>query len=227
MKFNKVYLQKDAIRNAIENKEDFETWYEDGDVFFRFQSKGNWESEKTPVQVMGRHGGQNALIKPDHRCLNYFLQLERWEYIMHPYVVGRHYYIEGMVWNVYSSFKEPPFDFFEETMTSFYHKAVHVKMKEFKNKGECYEIHVSDVRQLRIAVISLVAIGLKEEWQGLSEGEAVQGATWYERLKNRIFDPKGIPYEQIQQLIERESPLVTPIKPQGRPIDIKKAKKKR
>lgn len=227
MKFNKIYLQKDAIRNAIDNDEDFETWYEDGDLFFTFHSKDHWKSEKTPVQVFGRMGGQNALIKPDNRALNYFIQHERWEYIMHPYVIGHHYYIEGMVWNLYGSFFEPPFDIFEETMTSFYHKAVHVKMKEFKNKGLCYEIHCPDVRQLRIAVLSVVAIGIKEEWKGLSEGEEVQGATWYQRLRNRVFDPKGFTYEQIQHLIETDSALVRPIKPQGRPIDIKKQKKKK
>lgn len=218
MKYNKVYMPKDAIARH----EDFDTWYEDGEIFMRFESKGSWESEKTPVRVIGRLGGQNALIKPDNRALNYYLQHERYEYTMHALVINKHYFIEGMVWDMYGSFQEPPFDILEETLTSFDHKAVHVRLKEFKNKGECYEIHVSDLTKLRIGVISVVAIGIKEEWKGLSEGEDAKDFTWWEKVKRGISATKGLTYEQVEYLEAIDSPLVRIIRPKGRPIDYRK-----
>ena len=187
MKFNKIYLQKDAIARH----EDFDTWYEDGERFYRFESKGGWKSEKDKISVIGRMGGENGQIRPDNRCLNYFLRFERYEYIMHPYVIFKHYYIEGMLWDLYGSAAEPPFDFVCETKTSYNKKDVHVKERLFRDKGMCYEIHVPDLTKLRVAVIALVAILIKEEWKGLSECEEVRGATWMERLKNRVIENKG------------------------------------
>lgn len=216
MKYNKVYMQKDAIARH----EDFDTWYEDGSIFYKFVSKDGWNAEKNKIEVF-REGakGASAEIRPDNRCLNYYLRHERYEYIMHPYVINKHYYIEGMLWDLYGSFAEPPFDLVCETKTSYNKKDVHVKMKEFKNKGLCYEIHVPDLSKLRIAVTALVAIGIKEEWKGLSECEEVRGATMLERLKNRIIENKGYTYEQVQQLELEGSPLVQVVKPQGRPMD--------
>ena len=92
-KFNKIYIQQDAIAKH----EDFDAWYEDGDVFLRFTSKQGWSSEKDRVQIMGRMGGQVGLIKPDNNVLNYYIRYERWEYILHTIVIEHHYYIEGMV----------------------------------------------------------------------------------------------------------------------------------
>lgn len=215
MKFNKVYIPVDAVSKH----EDFDTYYEDGDLFYRFENKKGWTEEKQKVAVMGRMGGENGQIRPDHRCLNYFLRFERYQYIMHPHVVGKHYYIEGMLWDIYGAVSEPPIDFYTETRTSYNHKDVHVKLKEFKNKGMCYEIHVPDLQKLRIAVIAFVAMLIKEEWKGLSEGEDYKGATWGERLKGRLFESKGIPYDEMQRLIEEESPLATPVRPVGRPMD--------
>lgn len=215
MKFNKVYFQKDAIARH----EDFDTWYEDGERFLRFESKQGWKREKDRVQIMGRMGGQVGLIKPDNRTLNYFIQYERYEYILHTYVIEHHYYVEGMVWDLYGSFNDPPFNVVEETLTSYDHKAVHVKLTEFRDKGLCYEIHVPDLEKLRIAVACVVAIGIKEEWKGLSEGEEWESANLLERLKGRIFENKGHSYEEIQNLIALDSPLTRVIKPQGRPID--------
>lgn len=208
-------MQKDAIARH----EDFDTWYEDGELFYRFENKKGWTSEKDKISVIGRMGGENGQIRPDNRCLNYFLRFERYEYIMHPYVINEHYYIEGMLWDLYGSFSNPPFNFVTETKTSYNKKDVHVTMRPFKNKGECYEIHVPDLTKLRIAVISLVAIGIKEEWKGLSEGEEYRRATMLERLKDRIFENKGLTYEQIQRLKLEGSPLVDVKRPQGRPID--------
>lgn len=219
MKFNKVYIQKDAIAKH----EDFDTWYEDGDLFLRFQCKKGWQAEKNPVQIMGRMGGQVGLIKPDNRTLNYYIQYERWEYILHTYVIEKHYYLEGMVWDLYGSFNEPPFNICEETLTSYEHKAAHIKLKEFKDKGLCYEIHVPDLRKLRIAVAAVVAIGIKEEWKGLSEGEEWESANLLERLKGRIFENKGYTYEEIQNMIALDSPFTRIIRPEGRPIDNSKS----
>ncbi len=215
MKFNKVYIEKDALARH----QDFDTWYEDGDLFLRFQSKQGWQTEKDRVQIFGRLGGEVGEIRPDNRALTYRIRYERYEYTLHTYVIEHHYYIEGMVWDLYGSFANPPFHIVEETLTSYNHRTVHVKLKEFKNKGLCYEVHVPKIEKLRIAVASVVAIGLKEEWKGLSEGEDVEVGTGLQRLKNRIFENKGFTYEQIQQMIADEDPRVRVIKPQGRPID--------
>lgn len=142
MKFNKVYLQRDAIARH----EDFDTWYEDGDLFYRFENKKGWTAEKQNISVIGRMGGENAAIRPDNRCLNYYLRFERYEYILHPYVINKHYYIEGMLWDLYGSFSNPPFDFVTETRTSYNKKDVHVKTRLFRDKGECFEMHVPDRR---------------------------------------------------------------------------------
>lgn len=216
MKFNKVYIQKDALLRH----EDFDTWYEDGSVFYHFTSKNNWEQEKDVVSAYREGAKQpSGIIKADHRCLNYLITCERYEYIMHSYVIERHYYIEGMLWDLYGSYYEPPYDLVVETKTSYNKKDVHVKERLFKGKGLCYEIHVPNLEKLRVAVLAIVAIGMKETWKGLSEGEDVRGATWVERLKNRVFENKGLTYEQIKQLELEDSPLVQIEKPQGRPMD--------
>ncbi len=223
MKYNKVYIPQ----NALSNHEDFDTWYADGEVFLRFQSKQGWKTEKDRVQIIGRLGGQVGLIKPDNRALTYQIQYERYEYTLHTYVIGHHYYIEGMVWDLYGSYSEPPFDIVEETLTSFNHKSVHVKLVQFKNKGMCYEVHVPKLEKLRIAVACVVAIGLKEEWKGLSEGEDREIGTVLQKLKGRIFENKGFSYEEIQQMINSDDPRVKIIKPTGRPIDYKKNRRKK
>ena len=216
MKFNKVYIQKDALSRH----EDFDTWYEEGSIFYSFKCKKGWQSEKDIVEAY-RDGAKqpSGRIKPDNRCLNYMIMCERYEYIMHPYVIEKHYYIEGMLWDLYGSYYDPPFDLVAETKTSYNKKDVHVKERLLKGKGLCYEIHVPDLEKLRVAVLAVVAIGLKEEWKGLSEGEDVRGNTWLERLKDRVFENKGLTYDQIKQLELEDSPLVQIEKPQGRPID--------
>lgn len=219
MKFNKVYFPVDAVAKH----EDFDSWYEDGDIFLQFKCKKGWKAEKNQVQIMGRMGGEVGCIKPDNNVLNYYIRYERYEYILHTYVIEHHYYIEGMVWDLYGCASKPPFNFVEETLTSYEHKAVHVKTKEFKNHGLCYEVHVPDLRKLRIAVACVVAILIKEEWKGLSEGEEWESANLLERLKGRIFENKGHSYQEIQNLIALDSPLTRIIRPEGRPIDSKHA----
>lgn len=218
-KFNKIYIQQDAIRNAVENKEEFDAWYEDGEVFLHFESKKGWSCEKDQTQIIGRMGGQVGRIKPDNRTLCYYIQYERYEYTLHTYVIGHHYYVEGMVWDLYGGFYDPPFNLVEETLTSYTHGAVHVKLVNFKDKGMCYEIHCPKLEKLRIAVASVVAIGLKETWKGLSEGEEVTLPGKLDRLKSRLFENKGFTYEDIQEMIEKDSPYTRIIVPEGRPID--------
>lgn len=222
-KFNKIYIQQDAIAKH----EDFDAWYEDGDVFLRFTSKQGWSSEKDRVQIMGRMGGQVGLIKPDNNVLNYYIRYERWEYILHTIVIEHHYYIEGMVWDLYGCARKPPCTFSEETLTSFDRKAVHIKLVNFKDKGMCYEIHAHELEKLRIAVAAFVAILIKEEWKGLSEGNDYAPPGLLNNLKNRIFENKGFTYEEVQELIEADSPYVRIIKPEGRPIDHKDSKLKK
>ena len=218
-KFNKIYLQKDALKNAVENHQDFDTWYEDGELFLHFESKQGWTREKDHVQIIGRMGGQVGLIKPDNKAVVYEIKYERFDYRLHTYVINQHYYIEGMVWDLYGSFYNPPFALVEETLTSFDRKAAYVRLTNFKGKGECYEIHVRELEKLRLAVASIVAIGLKETWKGKSEGEDREYGTRLERIKRQIFDEKGYTFEQIQEMIKEGHPLVQVIKPTGRPID--------
>ena len=75
MKYNKIYFQQDAIAKH----EDFDAWYEDGEIFLQFKCKKGWKREKDQVQIMGRMGGQVGLIRPDNRVLNYFIRYERFE----------------------------------------------------------------------------------------------------------------------------------------------------
>lgn len=216
VKFNKVYIPVDALSRH----EDFDTWYEDGDLFLHFECKKGWKSEKDRVQIIGRMGGQVGEIKPDNYGLVYFIRYERYEYKLHTYVIGHHYYVEGMVWDLYGSFNEPPFNLVEETLTSYNRKSVRVRrVEKFRNHGACLEVHVPELEKLRIAVASIVAIGLKEEWKGKSEGEDREIGSFFQRMKSRIFENKGFTYEEIQKMIAEGHPLVKIIKPIGRPID--------
>ena len=158
--------------DALARHEDFDTWYEDGDLFLHFACKKGWKSEKDRVQIFGRMGGQVGEIKPDNRALVYDIMYERFTYRLHTYVIEHHYYIEGMVWDLYGSYHEPPYSLVEETLVSYNRKSVRVRrVEKFKDHGPCYEVHVLELEKLRIAVACLVAIGYKEEWKGLSEGE--------------------------------------------------------
>ena len=84
LKFNKVYGPVDALARH----EDFDTWYEDGDLFLHFACKKGWKSEKDRVQIFGRMGGQVGEIKPDNRALVYDIMYERFTYRLHTYVIA-------------------------------------------------------------------------------------------------------------------------------------------
>lgn len=191
MKNNKAYVPRDAIARH----ENFETWYEDGSLFLRFES--DWKEEKSRVSVFTRLGGESAEIKPDHACINYYLRLEQWEHCLHCHTIFKHYYVEGMLWDIYGSFAEPPFDFITETRTSDDARDGHVKLVNFRDRGECFEVRVKDISKLRIAVVALVAMGIKEEYKGLSEGEDKKNMGFFEKIRHNWAQGKGKTYEQV------------------------------
>ena len=188
MKNNKVYFPVDAIARH----EDFDVWYEDGDVFLSL--KGAWSGERDRVAIFGRMGGEMGSIKPDAKALTYYLKLERWEYVFHTLHLFEHYYVNGMKWQIDGSLSNPPFDFVDEEDGR---KEVHVQVVDFKNRGACYEIRVRDVAKLRIATAAVIAMGIKEEYKGLSEGLKNPGATKLEKAKNWLFSGKGYTYEEL------------------------------
>lgn len=188
MKNNKVYMRKDAFARH----EDFNVWYADGELFLNI--KGAWSSERDTVRIFGRMGGEMGCIKPDAKALTYYLKLERWEYVFHTRRIFEDYCVDGMHWQIDGSLSEPPLDFMNEEDLG---KDVHVSAVPFKGHGECLEIRAKDVAKLRIAVASVIAMGIKEEHRGLSEGIADPSASRLTRAKNRLFLGKGKTYEQL------------------------------
>ena len=197
LKNNKVYFQKDALSRH----EDFDMWYEDGDLFLRFE--GDWSQEKSKKAVIGRMGGEIGCIKPDHKTVNYYLREGRWEHCLHTYTILSHYYVEGMSWDIYSSMDEVPFDFIDENKEGGASRPVHVKLVNFRDKGECYEIRVKDLSHLRIASIAVVGIAMKEEFKGLSEGEEYTGSSKLQKIKQNVLGLRGKTYEEV--MAEREA----------------------
>ena len=94
-KNNKIYIPADAIAKH----EDFDTWYEDGSLFYRFESPKGWSSEKDKVVIIGRMGGQTGAIKPDSKTVGYYLSVGQWEYYFRTYLIFKHYGVEGMLWD--------------------------------------------------------------------------------------------------------------------------------
>lgn len=188
MKTNRAYVPIDAIARH----QDFSALYADGDTLLAF--KGPWASERDKVTVFGRLGGEMGRIQPDPKALVYYIKLERWEYPFHTRVIFKDYYVEGMRWQINGSLSKPPFDFVLEDDGS---NDVHVSVTTLKGHGECFEVRARDVAKLRIAVTSVVAMAIKEEYCGLSEGEQNDDAPRLERLKRRIFSGKGKTYEEI------------------------------
>lgn len=190
MKNNKVYFPQDAIARH----EDFDVWYEDGDVFLSL--KGAWKTERDRATIFGRMGGEMGHIKPDAKALTYYLKLERWEYVFHTLHLFKHYYVNGMKWQIDGTLSDPPFDFVNEEDGR---TEGHVQLVNFKGHGPCYEVRVKDVAKLRIAVAAVIAMGIKEEYKGLSEGLKNPGASKLEKAKDWLFSGKGYTYEELQQ----------------------------
>lgn len=194
MKNNRVYFPKDALARH----EDFDVWYADGETFLSIKS--TWSKERDKVIIFGRMGGEMGCIKPDAKALTYYLKLERWEYVFHTLHLFKHYYVNGMKWQIDGSLRNPPFDFVNEEDL---HKDAHVQLVDFKNRGECYEIKVKDVAKLRIATAAVIAMGIKEEYLGLSEGIRDENASKLQKAKKWLIADKGIAYEDLPSLEEK------------------------
>ena len=187
MKNNRVYMPVDAV----DNREDFELYYADGTTFITVKSA--WTKENDRVEIYNRMGGQMARIRFDPNTLVYFVGVERFEYELHTYTIFEHYFFKGMLWDIHGTITDPPLDFRNEGTGKL---DVRISRVKFRDKGQCYEIKVKDISKLRIAACCVIAMAIKESYLGKSEGEPIEEkglAKW----KKRIFENKGIPYEEI------------------------------
>lgn len=193
MKNNRAYVPVDVVSLH----QDFDVWYADGEAFLKFT--GPWSSERDKVTIFGRMGGEMGCIKPDPKALAYYLKLERWEYVFHTRRIFKDYYVNGMRWQINGSLSNPPLDFLleDEREEGDLVKDVHVRVVDFKNRGQCFEVRSKDVAKLRIAVAAVVAMAVKEEYRGLSEGLDAKNASRLKRMKNWIFSGKGKTYEEL------------------------------
>lgn len=192
MQFKKVYIPVDAISR----REDFECWYEDRMLFCTVKSlnkENPWSDEHDQVALISRHNAEMARIKPDYKSLNYALRVERWDYTLHTYVIYSHYFVEGMMWQINKSPIDAPLTFYNE---GYDRKDVRVRIVKFGDKGDCYEVAVKDVSRLRVAATSVIAILIKEEFRGLSEGEPNPKEKWYRKLANFVND-KGYSFNDL------------------------------
>lgn len=190
-KNNKVYFPKDAIASG----EDFDVWFEDGDILYHLE--GDWSGENR-IAIIGRLGGEAACIKPDFKQLSYYLREGLHTYSLQTYSIFKHYYVEGMIWDIHGSMHNPPLDFITQNRNGEDRRDVHICLKRFRDKGLCYEVTVKDISKLRIAVISAIAILMKEVNRGESKGEELsKDAPRLERIKKRIFSNSSFTFEQM------------------------------
>ena len=188
MRNNRVYLPV----GAVDKREDFELYYADGDVFVTVKS--DWKSEGSKVAIYNRFGGQMARISTDPKQVVYHVGVERYEYELHTYTVFEHYFFKGMLWDIRGSISDPPLDFRNEGTGKL---DVRISRVRFRDKGQCYEIKVKDLSKLRTAACCVIAMAIKESWKGKSEGEPDEDAGTLSKLKKRLFDSKGITYEEL------------------------------
>ena len=192
MQFKKIYIPVDALARH----EDFECWYEDRDLFCTAKSLNKekpWSDEHDQIAIISRHNAEMARIKPDYKSLTYELRVERWNYTLHTYIIYSHYFVEGMMWQINKSPIDAPFTFYNE---GYDKKDVRLRIVNFADKGTCYEVAVKDVSKLRVAAVSVIAILVKEEYKGLSEGEPDVKQKWYHKLKNFVSD-KGYSFNDL------------------------------
>jgi hypothetical protein len=189
MRFNKVYIP----REALSRHEDFDVWYEDGTLFFHAES--DWKDERSPVSIINMHNAEMARIKPDNKALTYDIRVERYTYQLHTNLIFRHYFLEGMLWQMHGTPSKGHCHFTNEDTDK---NDVQVSTVKFREHGECLEVKVRDIAKLRIAAVAVVAILIKEEYKGLSEGERDEDAPWYKKVK-QYFLEKGVTYEEVQK----------------------------
>ena len=190
MKNNAMYIPVDALKN----RQDFDIWYRDGDLAFSF--KGNWEKESDKITIWNRHGAECGSIKLDPESKSmYYVKMERWEYELHTYIIFEEYFFKGMLWEIKGSPSKPPFDIYSQRSEK---NEVHVSRTQFKGHGECLEVRVRDMALTRIAAAAVVAMMVKEEFLGRSEGIQRPDLSRWERVKRWVKGNKGLTYEQIQ-----------------------------
>lgn len=193
MQFKKLYMPVDAISRH----DDFQMWYEDGDLFLTAKSLNKekpWSSEHDKVALISRHNAEMARIKPDNKALEYDVRVERWTYTLHTYTLFKHYYIKGMLWDIKGSFDRVPLKFMNEKTGKSDVRITRVN--NFMDKGPCYEIKVKEITKLRVAAACVIALALKEEYRGMSEGEREENNTLGLKMK-RYFWQKGISYDEL------------------------------
>ncbi len=189
VKNNAIYIPVDALAKH----EDFDIWYRDGDLAFRFT--GDWTKESDKVRIWNRHGAECGSIRldPESKSMLY-VKMERWEYKLHTYVLFEDYYFKGMLWKIQGSPSKAPFDFYSERSEK---SEVRIRKTTFKNHGECFEVKVRDLALLRVASAALVSIMLKEEYKGRSEGIENPDSTRLDKVKRFFKRDKGLTYEQV------------------------------
>lgn len=188
MAFKKIYIPTDAIAK----REDFDAWYEDGDFFCHVESK-DWNSEKSKIELLGKTGGEIARIKPDYKALSYDIRVDKWTYTLHTYTIFKHYFFEGMLWQMHGSVSNGHANFVNENTKK--KDMLVTTAKKFKDGRDCYEVKVKDLSKLRPAAAVVIAMMIKEDFKGLSEGEPDENAKLFKKAKRFFLEP-GLTYEE-------------------------------
>ena len=136
VKPKKIYIPVDGIQRH----EEFECWYEDGSLFCTVT--GDFKAETDKVHLLGRTGGEIARIKPDHKALTMDVRVDKWTYRLRTYVIFKHYFFEGMLWQMFGSISNGRANFRNEDTSK---NDVHiVRLRDFKGHGPCYEVRERD-----------------------------------------------------------------------------------
>lgn len=203
----KVYIPVDGIARH----EEFECWYEDGTKFATVT--GDFQKETDKVHILGRTGGEIARIKPDHKALSMDVRVDKWTYTLRTHVIFKHYFFQGMLWQMFGSPSNGRANFRNEDTSK---NDVHiVRLKDFMGHGPCYEVRVKDIHKLRPAAGACIAIMIKEHYRGLSEGEPGEKMNAVKRLWRQINDigytyeeliKRGdiVPREKVEQALENQ-----------------------
>ena len=188
VKPKKIYIPVDGIQRH----EEFECWYEDGSLFCTVT--GDFKAETDKVHLLGRTGGEIARIKPDHKALTMDVRVDKWTYRLRTYVIFKHYFFEGMLWQMFGSISNGRANFRNEDTSK---NDVHiVRLRDFKGHGPCYEVRVKEIHKLRPAAAATVAMMVKEYYKGLSEGEGDEKMNPVKKLW-RLINDTGYTYEQL------------------------------
>lgn len=198
-----MYIPCDAVEKAIQEGGRFDAWYADGSVAMSFESE-DWTKEKSIVTIYSRMGYVNGRIKPEPSLLFYYLRIERWEYELHTKLIGKEYFVDGMLWHVMGGLQNCPIRIMRETVdkknkTAGAPKedAVIKRIENFKNRCDVYEVRVKDISKLRIAAATVVGMMIKDAHKGLSEGFDDEDAGRLKKAKYRLTGNKGLTYEEV------------------------------